>query len=110
MAQSHDHPCAIFFPCICTDFKLLRQAFLGHNERVIACGGHRLGSVLKQGTTVMLYAAGFAMHHPPRPDYIAAKCGPQGLMSQTNSQDRLLAGKMTNQIDADTGLPRRAGS
>ena len=58
----------------------------------------------------MLNAADFAVHQLLRPDYIAAKCRAQCLMSQAHPQNRPLAGETLDQLNADPRLLRRAWS
>src|SRR5450631_4445966 len=75
---------------------------------MIARGRQRTGHILEQTATIMFYLAGLPVHEARRPHHIAAKSGPKCLMSETNSKHRLLACKMTDQLNADSSFLRRA--
>src|SRR6478736_8238883 len=108
MAQAHDYACAVCFMCLRADLQLFRQALFSHNERVIAGCRHRLRRVLEQRFAIVLDFAGFTMHELFGPYNISAERRTNRLMSQTNTQNRTLAGKMPDQINTDAGHLRRA--
>src|SRR5689334_1894985 len=107
MAQAHDYARSVCFMCLRADLQLFRQTLFRHNERVIAGCRHRLRRVLEQRFAIMLDLAGFTVHKLFGPYNISAERRPNRLVSQTNTQNRLLAGKMLDQINADPGHLRR---
>jgi hypothetical protein len=58
----------------------------------------------------VLDLAGFSVHEFGSAYDFAPKGHTDGLMSKADSEDWSLAGKMADQVDADSGFLRRAGS
>lgn len=110
MAQAHDHAGAAILRGVGTDFEIFRQAFFFHDQGVIARGGHRRGKALEDGFAVVLDLAGFAMHQFRGTHDFAAESCADGLMSQADPEQGNFAGKMADQVDADSGFLRRAWS
>src|SRR6185437_4176717 len=105
--QPHNYARAIVFAGFGADFKIRGQALFGDDERVVAGGRQRLGRTAKEGSAIVLDFADLAMHHLRRAHNLAPEGGADGLVSQADTQNRLLAGKMANQFNADAGFMRR---
>ena len=68
------------------------------------------GQAVKDGFVVVRDGAGLAVHQVRSAHHVAAKGRADGLMSQADAEHRHLAGEVANQIDADAGILRRAGT
>ena len=110
VTQSHDDARAVRFSRFRADLELGRQAFFGHDERVISGRGHGLGRVAEERLAIVFDLAGFAVHKLMGPDHVTPECRANRLMSQADAQHRKLAGKVPDQINADAGLLRRTGA
>jgi hypothetical protein len=56
----------------------------------------------------VLDAAGLAMHDRAGAHNLSTECGADGLVPQTNTEDRNFACKIPDHIDADARILRRA--
>lgn len=110
VSQAHDDASAVVVAGPGADLEIGRKSLFANDERVIANGGHGRLEAAKDGAAVVLDAAGFAVHESFGADDLAAKSGANGLMSEADSEKWNLAGKMTNQFDADARILRRAGA
>src|SRR5947207_4995130 len=106
--QAHDHARAVRLRGMGADFQLRRQARFRNNQRMITGGSHGAGSAAEDCLAVMLNAADLSVHDLIGPDYFAAEGGPNSLMSQTYTENRLLAGEIPDEINADAGFLRSA--
>ena len=77
---------------------------------MIAADPQRLGQAGKNAQTIMMDQAFFAVHRLCGPDHPAAKSLADGLMTQTDAEDRDPAGKMADHLQGNPGLVRRAGT
>src|SRR5258708_22649884 len=75
---------------------------------MVAGRGQPLRAVAENGFAVVLNLADVAGHLFLRAYYFSAEGRANRLVSETNTQDRLLAGKVPDQINADARLMRRA--
>ena len=57
---------------------------------------------------IVLDRTGFAVHQVRRANDFAAEGSANGLMAETDAQQRHASGEMANQVDADAGLLRSA--
>src|SRR5580765_21702 len=73
------------------DLKAGRQGVPFGDERMITRRFEGIGKMLKDGLFIMLDHRGFSMHEPPGPNDVASERLNNGLMSQTDSQNRDLA-------------------
>src|SRR5690242_5719702 len=92
VSHAHDYATAVGFPSFGADLKLRREIQFLNNQRMVAGCGHRLGSIAEDGAAIVLNAAGLAVHYVLGANHITAKGGANGLMSQADAEDRLLAG------------------
>src|SRR5947209_17788625 len=76
---------------------------------MIAGGCHGQWGVLENGFAVMLNLADLAMHDFAGAHDVSTERRANRLMPQAHAKHRLSAGKMPDQINADTRLLRRAG-
>src|SRR5476649_234192 len=74
--------------------KAKRQTVRGHHQRMIAGYGQRVGQGAKDPAAIVADNGGFAMHHLPGARNTAAKSLGDGLMPQTDAQDRDSSGEM----------------
>ena len=110
VAEAHDHARAVPFHGVGADFEVGGQALLIDDQRVVAGGGHGRADTAEDGFAVVLDAAGLAVHQVLGAYDFSAKRFAHGLMSQADAQDWKLAGEVANQVDADAGFVRGAGS
>src|SRR5579863_2012839 len=106
--KPHDRTRAVFFGRPRADLEFPWQVFLFDNQRVVASSRHGHRKSLKDSPVVMKDGAGLAVHEVRRPNHMTAKCFADRLMSQADTEQRGLAGKVADQFDADAGFVRRA--
>lgn len=91
------------------DFKTFGQCLPGHHQGMIASGGERARQAGEHPLAGMVHRRGLAVHHLPGTHHLSTERLPQGLMSQTDAENRQLAGEMANRLHGNTGLVGRAG-
>src|SRR5215467_14500391 len=74
---------------------------------MVARGCQRTRRVAEDGLAVVLHLADLAVHDLGSANYLAAESRSQRLVSQADSQNRFLAGKVADQFNADARLLRR---
>src|SRR3984893_7269773 len=89
VAQAHDEAVALG-----GNFEFAGQAFSLHDEGVIARGHEVLRQFAKNGLAIVMDAAGFAVHQRRGAHHFAAEGVANGLMTETNSEDRNFAGEL----------------
>src|ERR1700675_1370998 len=114
MPQAHDDAGSVFVRSPCADFQIAWQILLGDDQRMIAGRGHWRREAAKDGLAIMLNLARFAVHQVLRAHPLAAEGCADRLVSEADSEQRhispALACKMQDQVDADAGFLRGAGS
>src|SRR5215469_9487659 len=75
---------------------------------MIARSRKRRGQAAKNGPVVVLHLASLPMHEVARALHLASKRRANRLVTKTDSQDRRLPGHVTNQLNANASVLRRA--
>jgi len=108
VAEAHDGAGSVFVCGPGADFKFFRQIVLLDDKRVIASGRHGRGQAAEDGFAIVTDCAGFAVHQARGAHHLSAKGSTDGLVSEADAENRNLAREVANEIDADSGLLRRA--
>ncbi len=106
--QAHDDALAVGIMRFRADLQLFGQSFFGDDERVISRGGHWQRRVFKNSPAVMRDLADFAMHDLAGAHDVTAERGADGLVPQTDAENRALTGEVLDEINADASLMRCA--
>ena len=72
------------------DLKTIRQRLAVHDERMVAGGLKGIGQIAKNRAAVMPNHGRFAMHQTFGPDHFTAKCDGEGLVAETDPQQRAI--------------------
>ncbi len=90
------------------DFELRRQARPVDDQRMVSCRREILRDPLEHALAGMMHLGELAMHQDRRPHDPAAIDLPDGLMAETDAQDRHLWSGTLDQIETDAGPVRIA--
>ncbi len=111
VADAHDlFDCSVCIQRPGSHFKAVWQGFPVNGKRVIA---HCLVGVFKafeQSFGVVMNSGGLAVHDVPCPYDPGAERLADGLVPETDADDRQLSGKVTNQFQRYSGLFRSTGA
>src|SRR5579862_1235183 len=77
---------------------------------MVSGGRHRRWENSENSSSIVLHLAGFPVHEFGSAYDLASKGGTDRLMPQANSQQWHLAGKVADQVDADSGFLWRTWS
>src|SRR4029077_20677924 len=106
MAHAHDDAVIGFGG----DGQLAGKGFALDDERVVARGGERVGELAENVFAVVVYLAGLAVEKFRSANDFASERRADGLMTQADTENREFPGQAANQIDANSGVLRRAGA
>ena len=71
-------------------FKLCRQIFLLHDERMVTSGRHGRGQAMENGLIIVNDCACFAVHQARSAHHVSAKSRADGLMSKADTKNGYL--------------------
>ena len=108
VAQTHDYAGYVAIGGPSADFQIAGQVRFADDERVIAGGGEWRVNSAKDGSAVVLDRTGFAVHERSGAHDLSAESRANGLMSETDAEERNFSGEVLDQGDADAGILRRA--
>src|SRR5437868_6387932 len=108
VSQSHNHAVAVAIASVRAHFQFTRQRVFLDDEGMVASGLHWRRHIGEDRLAIVFHHAGLAMHQGACPDNFAAERSTDRLVSEANTEERHLAGKMLDQLNADAGILRRA--
>ena len=90
--------------------KAIRQGGFLNHQGMIAHPGKGIIQSEEHPAIIVMHGTGFTVHHSARPDHLAAECLADGLMTETDPEDRDFTAEILNSLNRDPGLLRRTGT